>query len=278
MGTATESARKRWSVAAKKYPAKACKTIAKRRTTAPRVRRHSGIKNGLAFGRRCRPSQIVVVLHGLNDSAADCASCVAKTWTKGLPEALIVVPESPDKSLWGSWDKTPGYDWVATERPPPWDALEEHGLESPHYKASLKEYQAVLRARCRGLHKWLDALLMKHGLTNKDLVLVGFSLGAYLSAIVGAERNARGVIVAGGMCTIDEVGIKDFMPKQTRSQFCAVNGTKDYLVHRPTLEATLKRYKCEYHWSPGVGHDFPNEWYATELEWMQRLFQSKMQR
>lgn len=274
MRIAKKSAEKR-SVLMQKTAAKASRKVKKHKSTKTRIRDITGIRKGLILGRRCRPSQIVVVLHGLDDCAAACGKCVARPWVKGLPEALIVVPESPDKT---GWSKTHGYDWVPTERPPPWDAFDEHGPKSLHYKASLKEYHHVLRARCRGLNKWLDALLAKHGLTNNDLVLVGFSLGAYLSAIVGAQRNALGVIVAGGVCTTREVRFTELMPKKSRAQFCAVNGTKDDLVHRPELEAVLRPYRCEYHWSKGVGHDFPNEWYATELRWMQRLFDSKLRR
>lgn len=230
-----------------------------------------GIRDRLTFGRRHRPSKIIVLLHGLNDSAKDCATGVVGPWVKGLPGALIVVPESPDKTSWSSADE-PGYDWVPTRRPPPWDVFQTHGATSMEYEASLREYRRVLRARCRDLSSWLDLLLARHGLTNKDLVLVGFSLGAYLAAMVGARRGVRGVAVCGGACTTRELRFHELMPKRSSARFCAVNGTKDTIVQRRSLERILDQYDCEWHWSKGVGHDFPDEWYATQLRWMQRLF------
>lgn len=233
-----------------------------------------GVRDCLTFGQRRRPSKLVVLLHGLNDSAKDCSKGVVAPWVRGLPGALVAVPQSPDRTDY-SEDRAPGYDWVPTRRDAPWDAFEEHGPRSKVYRDSLKEYQRVLRSRCRDLHVWLDALLEKHGLTNRDLVLVGFSLGAYLSAIVGAQRDALGVVVCGGMCTTEEVRIADLLPKSTRARFLAVNGSRDKLVNRKSLEESLGEYDCEWHWSKGVGHDFPKDWYRTELRWMQKLFEQR---
>jgi len=230
-----------------------------------------GIRGMLTFGRQRKPSQIVVLLHGLNDTAKDCSSGVVARWVKGLPEALFVVPQSSDRTSWSS-DCDPGYDWVPTKSSPPWETFEEFGARSPHYRESLREYRHVLLARCRHVSAWLDALLARHGLSDRDLVLAGFSLGSYLSAIIGAHRNVRGVIVCGGVPCTQELRFKELMPKMSHAHFCAVNGTRDTLVQRPSLEAMLRPYKCEWNWSKGVGHDFPSEWYATELKWMQRLF------
>mmetsp|Transcript_6217 Transcript_6217/g.17184 ORF Transcript_6217/g.17184 Transcript_6217/m.17184 type:complete len:287 (-) Transcript_6217:30-890(-) len=266
MPAAPPSSLKRPCRMSKQKKVSACSRL--RRLTKDRP---EGIRDGLTFGRRHRPSKIVVLLHGLNDSAKDCSKGVVGPWVKGLPGALIVVPESPDKTQWSS-SEDPGYDWVPTRRPPPWDVFQTHGATSIEYQASLREYRRTLRARCRDLSCWLDGLLAKHGLADSDLVLVGFSLGAYLAAMVGTRRNVEGVIVCGGICSTRELRFHDLVPKYTRARFCAVNGTRDTIVHRSSLEAILNRYDCEWHWSRGVGHDFPDEWYATQLVWMQRLF------
>jgi len=267
MAAASSSSRKKRST----MPKVTKKVSTCRRVGCRTKGKFMGIRDRLTFGRRQAPSKIVVLLHGLNDSAKDCAKGVVGPWVKGLPGALIAVPESPDKTSWSSPEE-PGYDWVPTRRPPPWDVFQTHGPTSLEYQASLKEYRRVLRARCRDLNLWLDQLLAKHGLADTDLVLVGFSLGAYLAAMVGARRNVRGVVVCGGACSTREVRFHELMPKRTQARFCAVNGTKDTIVQRRSLEAILNQYDCEWHWSKGVGHDFPDEWYATELRWMQGLF------
>jgi len=230
-----------------------------------------GVGNLLTFGRIRRPSQIVVLLHGLNDSAKNCAQGVVHKWAKGLPRALIAVPESPERCSWTD-EADVGYDWVYTKRDPPWDAWEEHGSKSAYYQASLKEYHRVLRKRCRDLDLWIEMLLAKYGLTDKDVIIAGMSLGAYLSAMVGARRNVRGVIVSGGPCTTEEVRFDTLLPKTSSAAFLAVNGTKDDLVDKSSVENILSRYQCQWHWSKGVGHDFPTEWYRVQLKWMQSLF------
>lgn len=240
-----------------------------------RLRTLTGIcKHMLLFGRKRKPSQIVVLLHGLNDTAQDCSHGVVTKWKKGLPNALFIVPQSPDVTSWAD-PAEPGYDWVPTRRPTPWDAFGDYG-QSVRYEASLKEYRHVLRRRCTEVDEMLDMLLCKYGLTNNDVVLAGFSLGAYLSSIVGARRNVRGVIVCGGMCTTKELRFNELMPKKTTARFCAVNGTKDDIVQRPHLEQVLQHYNCEWHWSRGVGHDFPSSWYTTGLKWMKTVFASQV--
>ncbi|CAE8625225.1 unnamed protein product [Polarella glacialis] len=178
---------------------------------------------------------MIVLLHGLDDSAKDCSRGVVASWCRALPDALVAVPQAPHKTEWSDPSR-PGFDWVPTECPPPWDTFSQHGRRSKQHKASLKEYRRTLNVCCRDLSSWLDALLCKHGLTNRDLVLVGFSLGAYLSAIVGARRNVGGVIVCGGLASIQELRFRELMPKKSRARFCAVNGTRDSLVHRRSAE------------------------------------------
>eukprot|EP00404_Azadinium_spinosum_P003765 CAMPEP_0180462116 /NCGR_PEP_ID=MMETSP1036_2-20121128/24236_1 /TAXON_ID=632150 /ORGANISM="Azadinium spinosum, Strain 3D9" /LENGTH=151 /DNA_ID=CAMNT_0022468873 /DNA_START=260 /DNA_END=711 /DNA_ORIENTATION=+ len=85
----------------------AAQAAKRRRTRAPflrasmpiqQLRVMRGIRGMLTFGRQRKPSQIVVLLHGLNDTAKDCSSGVVARWVKGLPEALFVVPQSSDRT------------------------------------------------------------------------------------------------------------------------------------------------------------------------------------
>merc|ERR1712050_696476 len=101
-------------------------------------------------------------------------------------------------------------------------------------------------------------MLEKHNLTDDDLVLSGFSQGSILAAIVGARRNAHGVIVCGGVPFAGSLELAKLMPKKSRTHFLAVNGTRDTVLERTPLEAMLAPYHREWHWSQGVGHDFPS--------------------
>eukprot|EP00927_Polykrikos_kofoidii_P003218 TRINITY_DN11281_c0_g1_i3.p1 TRINITY_DN11281_c0_g1~~TRINITY_DN11281_c0_g1_i3.p1 ORF type:complete len:298 (-),score=45.53 TRINITY_DN11281_c0_g1_i3:629-1522(-) len=230
-----------------------------------------GVNGMLTFGCLRKPSNIVVLLHGLNDSSKDCSKGVVARWAKCLPDALLVVPQSPHKT-WFSTEAAPGYDWVDTRREAPWVLFEKLGPRSSQYKASIREYQRSLMASCRDVSYWLDALLEKHTLSDKNVILAGFSIGSIIAAVVGAWRNSRGVIVCGGLPCVRELRLKGLMPRWSSTRFCAVNGTRDDLVERSLLEALLRRYETKWHWSSGVGHDFPQEWYAQALAWMQSEF------
>lgn len=233
----------------------------------------------LTFGQRSRPRLIVVMLHGLNDSATSCAEGVAECWAAGLPGALVAVPQSPDRSIWDDDPADPGYDW-----------LRQRGAQDvSDWAANVREIHRVTRARLRQLNRWLDGLLAKHGLTDRQLILTGFSQGAILAALCGAQRRALGVVVCGGVPgqpvysreADDYVGggwpdWERLLPKPARAaakqtRFCAVNGTEDGCVPREENEAMLAHYETFWHWDRGVGHDFPDHWYAVALRWMRRL-------
>eukprot|EP00438_Fugacium_kawagutii_P034474 Skav215972 [mRNA] locus=scaffold3174:49035:50223:+ [translate_table: standard] len=101
------------------------------------------------------PRSIVVMFHGLNDSALCCAAGVAKSWAK-LPGTLVVVPQSPDRSLWSD-SSDPGYDW-----------LRQNGRQDTNDSAAnVRELQRATMARVRHVERWLRALLKKHKLKRR---------------------------------------------------------------------------------------------------------------
>jgi len=239
-------------------------------SSAPQRRQHTEIKKALYFGRRRKPQTIVVLLHGLNDSAKCCAEGVVEMWAPGLPQALLAVPQSPERTPWSTGDD-PGYTWWTTKGMFPFEARDQFGEKSKEFAVSIKQFHKAILNRCDDLQIWLGNLLRKHGLTNRNLILAGFSQGSVLAALIGAKMNARGVIVCGGVPFAGAFGLTKLMPKRTSAAFCAVNGTKDEVVERKPLENMLRHCKCTWHWSKGVGHDFPDKWYEIELDWMQQL-------
>lgn len=233
----------------------------------------------LTFGQRSRPRLAIVMLHGLNDSAACCAEGVAERWAAGLPGALVAVPQSPNRSIWDDDPSNPGYDW-----------LRQRGTQDvTNWAANVRELHRVTRACLRQLNRWLDGLLAKHRLTDRQLIIAGFSQGAILAALSGARRRALGVVVCGGIPmqpiysreADDYVGAdwpdwERLLPKPAKSaarrtRFCAVNGTEDECVPRRANEAMLADFDTFWHWDQGVGHDFPDHWYTVALKWMRRL-------
>ena len=79
----------------------------------------------------------------------------------------------------------------------------------------MRTLQRLTLARVAQLDQWLDALLAEHGLTNRELILVGFSKGrsspqcaahaevceaSLLSAVLGqpSDREADDHVAVGG--------------------------------------------------------------------------------
>lgn len=228
----------------------------------------------LYFGKRTHPQSIIVMLHGLNDSAACCADGVAQKWVKGLPSSLVVVPQSPDQSIWSD-SSDPGYDW-----------LRQRGTQNTdNDEANVRELQRVARARMRHVETWLKGLLKRYGVRKDRLIVTGFSQGSILAALCAVRIGALGAVACGGVTgqpvysakEDDYVGggwmqWEDLLPKSKRNtQFCCVNGTADCYVQRRQLENMLQTFDCHWHWDHGVGHDFPDSWYDVALKWMQGL-------
>eukprot|EP00930_Biecheleria_cincta_P101636 TRINITY_DN93286_c0_g1_i1.p1 TRINITY_DN93286_c0_g1~~TRINITY_DN93286_c0_g1_i1.p1 ORF type:complete len:270 (+),score=30.42 TRINITY_DN93286_c0_g1_i1:90-899(+) len=265
---------KRTGTAIKKGLAKKPRCVKKKSVSKTKLPSCGRMSKVLTFGQRSSPSSIVVMLHGLNDSAACCSEGVAMKWAEGLEGSLVIVPQSPDQSIWSD-RKNPGFDW-----------LRQQGFQdTSDHEANIKELQRVARARACHIEKWLKPILRKYGVRRNRLVISGFSQGSILAAICAVRMNALGAIVCGGVTgqpvfsadESDYVGggwmrWEDLLPAGKHStKFCAINGTCDCYVPRKPLERMLERFDCYWHWDHGVGHDFPSSWYTAGLRWMKDL-------
>ena len=48
-----------------------------------------------------------------------------------------------------------------------------------------------------------------------------------------------------------------------------INGTKDVYVSRAQNEAMFRPFaSVAWHWDKGLGHDFPEHWYAIACAWI----------
>jgi len=235
--------------------------------------RASEVKKTLYFGCRQQPKTLVVLLHGMNDSAKACADWAAPRWAAGLPGALLAVPQAPDRwcrSIGGEGDTK--YAWFNTDGLYPWEAQRLFGQDSREFEASLRQYHGAIRDRCRQVESWLAKLLAKHRLTYSEVILAGVSQGSLLAAIIGARNGARGVALGGGVAFAGFLRLSELMPEQPmKTKFFAVNAAMDPTIERVPLEAMLKRCNCKWHWSKGLGNDLPEEWSKIKLAWMQSL-------
>jgi phospholipase/carboxylesterase len=113
-----------------------------------------------------RPRQLVVLLHGLGSNGQDLIS-LAPLWAQGLPNALFVSPDAPFPC-----DMAPmGHQWFSLQE---W-------TEEAMLKGAEKAFPIV--------DNYLDKLLKNAGLTDADMVLVGFSQGTMMSLYTAPRRR-----------------------------------------------------------------------------------------
>src|SRR5215210_980688 len=114
------------------------------------------------------PKQLVILLHGYGSNGNDLIS-LAPYWHQAVPDALFLAPNAPEQ--------IPGmagaYQW--------WDL-------STRDRAS----RAAGAARAGPvLDAYIDQQLERYGLTEDELVLVGFSQGTMMALHVGPRRERR---------------------------------------------------------------------------------------
>ena len=123
------------------------------------------------------PKQLVVFLHGLGSDGRDLIS-LAESFAETLPDAVFVSPNAPFPC-----DMAPmGHQWFSLQEWTPESILR-----------GVQEAAPIL-------DNFLDEQLEKYGLSDENLVLIGFSQGTMMSLYVGPRRMKQiaGVIAYSG--------------------------------------------------------------------------------
>ena len=115
-----------------------------------------------------KPKQIIALLHGYGSNGRDLIS-LAPYWADAAPDALFISPDAPFPCEMGGG----GRQWFSlAERTP------------KKYLAGVNQARPLLDA-------YLDEALDMHGLTDKELILVGFSQGTMMSLYAGPRRKGK---------------------------------------------------------------------------------------
>lgn len=186
------------------------------------------------------PSRLVILLHGLGADGNDLIG-LAPYWARLLPTAEFLSPNAPFPC-----DMAPyGYQWYSSQDRSPEAAL------------------GGVRAAAPILDKFIDDALVKRGLDDGALALVGFSQGTVMSLYVGLRRNKppAGIVGFSGRLLAPELLASDL---RSRPPILLVHGTEDPLVPYTALakaEAALKSagIAVETVTSIGVGHSIDEE-------------------
>jgi phospholipase/carboxylesterase len=182
------------------------------------------------------PAQsLVILLHGYGSNGDDLIS-LAPHWRGLLPGTAFVSPNAPEACPGAPG----GYQWWALS-----------GGDRGDRAAGAARAAPVLDA-------FIDAELARHGLTEAQLALVGFSQGTMMALHVGPRRPRplAGILGYSGMLANAEPLPPSAAP---RPPVLLVHGDSDPMIpvaalHHAKAALTRDGFTVESHISPGLGH------------------------
>lgn len=179
--------------------------------------------------------QLVVFLHGYGADGNDLID-LGRSFADILPDAAFVSPHAPEpcgmSPMGRQWFeltfRDPGERWRGVNHAAP------------------------------DLNAFLDAELMKHGLSGGQLALVGFSQGAMMALHVGLRRKVSpGAIIAYSGHLVGGEHLKD--QSTGKPPILLVHGDQDNVIPVDALFDAMSslgkaEIPCQWHLSMGVGH------------------------
>ncbi len=187
-----------------------------------------------------KPKQLVILCHGVGSDGDDLIA-LAPYFQKVLPDARFVAPNAPDP-----FESAPfGYQWFSLG-----DASPEGRLTGARMAAPI-------------LNAFIDREMAAHGLSDKDVALVGFSQGAMMSLHVGLRRTRllAGILAYSGMLVGPEVLESEIRAKPP---VLLCHGQADEVVPFDFMPAALAALRTvgvptEGLARPGVGHGLDDD-------------------
>lgn len=139
-----------------------------------------------------RPAKLVILVHGYGADGNDLIG-LAPPWAEKMPDVVFVAPDAPEPC-----GMSPsGRQWF------------------PLTNMNANERREGVRQAAPVLGKFVDQELIRYGLSDKDLALVGFSQGTMMSLHIALRRPEAPAAVVGysGMLTgtghlADEITVK----------------------------------------------------------------------
>jgi phospholipase/carboxylesterase len=197
-----------------------------------------------------------VLLHGIGADGSDLIS-LAPYYQSVLPHAYVASPHAPFP-----FDMAPfGYMWFSIGN------------------LSLATRLDGVRTAAPMLDAFLDAELARHGLSDADLLLAGFSQGAMMALHIGLrrDRSPAGIIAHSGMLVADA---RFALEIKNRPPVLLTHGAADEVlpaVCLPAAEATLRAVgvPVEAHTMPGLGHGIDEATLRLALRFAARCMQDK---
>jgi phospholipase/carboxylesterase len=195
---------------------------------------------------------LVVFLHGYGADGNDLID-IGRYWGELLPDTAFVSPHGPEPCVEASF----GRQWF------PLTVIDLHLIEEG------------VRHAAPALDAFLEAELARHGLTDADLALVGFSQGTMMALHVGPRRPGpiAGIVGYSGMLAGPERLAAEAVAKPP---ILLVHGEDDPLIPVLALHAAVPvlgaaGFSVEWHVSPGVEHGIDGTGLTLGGEFLRRV-------
>jgi phospholipase/carboxylesterase len=197
--------------------------------------------------------QLIVLLHGVGADGNDLIG-LAPYFARALPNAAFVSPHGPFP-----YDMAPfGRQWFSLMDRSPSRILEG------------------LRVAAPILDRFLDLELKRHGLSDGQMALVGFSQGTMTALHTGLRRVApcAGILGYSGMLAGAETLAAEL---RVRPPVMLIHGEEDPVVsfelHKLTAAALqADGVPVEAHARPGLGHSIDEEGLTLGIGFLRRVF------
>jgi phospholipase/carboxylesterase len=195
--------------------------------------------------------RLVIFLHGLGADGNDLLSLAPML---DLPDTHFASPHAPFPCDFGGG----GYQWFSLQDRNPVRILPEIRTAEPL------------------LNAYINAQMLKHKLTPKDVALIGFSQGSMMSLHTAprrAEPIAGVVGISGALFGADLLASE----VKSRPPVCLIHGTHDEVVPFVAMgaaETTLKsnNVPVESHTRPRLGHGIDEEGIEITAAFLKRVF------
>ena len=199
-----------------------------------------------------QPEKLVILCHGYGSNGEDLISLVPH-FKRVLPNAVYVSPNAPEQVP----GYPMGYQWF------------------PLTTLSREERLVGTIKAAPTLDKFIDQELERYGLTEKDLVLIGFSQGTMMSLHVGLRRasDIGGIIGFSGAMTLPENWEAEITSKPP---VVLIHGDMDNVVpvelmHQAFIALQGIGVDVDNHVSPGVMHSIGPDGLHKALEFLSKI-------
>lgn len=215
----------------------------------------SMLKNVIRIG-PSKPDSIVAMFPGVGALASSLIG-LASGWHTELPRTQFILfesdPFSGDRALSAVCHLIPTlFESASGHSNPAANGYDQNLKIFDSAQVRSNFFGDVLLLCCNDVSRALEVLLSEAGLTDKDLVLAGFSQGASVAAYTGFMRNVAGTILMGGPGAPQSQLFPP--PAKTQTKVCIVSGDSDVFAPHEQLANAFRPYGNNVHIIPGLRH------------------------